>query len=337
MVIACFGQTRAASSHFARSASGGSSCEHVQEVVVAHLEHLGRDAHAQRVALTLVEVDDDLESPWLPPCADAVRTVLARSHRISRSRRARPTSIAADSAARRRSHAAPTSPIHRAASANGPGVSRYTTRRPSRVPSAEPGGLEHREVLHDGLARHRQLRRDLPAVAGASPSRSTTRQRVGSESAAKTRSGVGAGKRTSGSPRPRRPSRSNRVSRTRSRVTSPTPDELERRSRRTTGRRRRRPAPTRTPGCGRASTSSTTPTRSPSGPWRAAAAGLARSSSTSSPSSAGSDLPHLVGRRGQLDDPRSTAGVVGATHGLHITRASPTTTALPVAVRPRPD
>jgi hypothetical protein len=32
----------------------------VQEVVVADLEHLGGDAHAHRVALTQVEVDDDL-------------------------------------------------------------------------------------------------------------------------------------------------------------------------------------------------------------------------------------------------------------------------------------
>ena len=61
MVMACLGQTRAASSHRAQLV-GRLLLEHVEEVVVAHLEHLGRDAHAQRVALTLVEVDDDLEA-----------------------------------------------------------------------------------------------------------------------------------------------------------------------------------------------------------------------------------------------------------------------------------
>src|SRR3954469_11698110 len=33
--------------------------QHVEEVVVPHLEHLGRSLHAQGVALAQIEVDDD--------------------------------------------------------------------------------------------------------------------------------------------------------------------------------------------------------------------------------------------------------------------------------------
>jgi hypothetical protein len=36
--------------------------EDVEEVVVAHFEDLGRDAHAQCVALAAIEVDDDSEA-----------------------------------------------------------------------------------------------------------------------------------------------------------------------------------------------------------------------------------------------------------------------------------
>src|SRR5262245_27580388 len=35
--------------------------QHVQEVVLAHFEDLGRNAHAQRVALAAVEIDHDPE------------------------------------------------------------------------------------------------------------------------------------------------------------------------------------------------------------------------------------------------------------------------------------
>ena len=62
MVIACLGHTRAASSHFSRKLVGRLLLQHVQEVVVPHLEHLGRGRHAQRIALALVEVDNDPEA-----------------------------------------------------------------------------------------------------------------------------------------------------------------------------------------------------------------------------------------------------------------------------------
>src|SRR4051794_26390979 len=101
-------------------------------------------------------------------------------------------------AARRRSQAAPTSPIHRAADANSPGVRRYTTRRPSRVPSARPAASSTARCFTTAWRDTGSFAAISPAVAGATPSRSTTRQRVGSASAAKTRSGADAGKRTSG-------------------------------------------------------------------------------------------------------------------------------------------
>ena len=59
IVMACLGQRRAASSTFSRSSSPRLVLEHVEEVVVAHLEHLGRGGHAQGVALAEVVVDDD--------------------------------------------------------------------------------------------------------------------------------------------------------------------------------------------------------------------------------------------------------------------------------------
>jgi hypothetical protein len=46
---------------------GGLLLQHIEEVVVANLEHLGCDTHAQRVALALVEIDDDLEPHDHPP------------------------------------------------------------------------------------------------------------------------------------------------------------------------------------------------------------------------------------------------------------------------------
>ena len=39
----------------------------VEEVVVTHLEHFGRDPHAQRIALALVEVDYDPEAHHVLP------------------------------------------------------------------------------------------------------------------------------------------------------------------------------------------------------------------------------------------------------------------------------
>src|SRR5262245_32866241 len=46
----------------------------VEEVVVTHLEHLGRDAHAQGVAFALVEVDDDPETHFVLPVRAAALT-----------------------------------------------------------------------------------------------------------------------------------------------------------------------------------------------------------------------------------------------------------------------
>ena len=57
--MACLGQRRTASSTLARSSSRRLVLEHVEEVVVPHLEHLGGGGHAQGVALTQVVVDDD--------------------------------------------------------------------------------------------------------------------------------------------------------------------------------------------------------------------------------------------------------------------------------------
>ena len=65
--MACFGQTRAASLHLSAQLVGGLLLQHVEEVVFANLEHLGCDTHAQRVALALVEIDDDLEPHDHPP------------------------------------------------------------------------------------------------------------------------------------------------------------------------------------------------------------------------------------------------------------------------------
>ena len=58
-LMACLGQSLHGHLHLGAQLLGRVLVEHVQEVVVAHLEHLGRGRHAQGVALTLVEVDDD--------------------------------------------------------------------------------------------------------------------------------------------------------------------------------------------------------------------------------------------------------------------------------------
>ena len=59
IVMACLGQRRAASSTLLAQLLARLVLEHVEEVVVAHLEHLGRGGHAQGVALAEVVVDDD--------------------------------------------------------------------------------------------------------------------------------------------------------------------------------------------------------------------------------------------------------------------------------------
>src|SRR4051812_28880853 len=68
----------------------------VEEVVVPHLEHLGGDPHADRVALTDIEVDDDLPGHHASSDWHVGRIVVARPRRVrsrtcSRSRRARPS------------------------------------------------------------------------------------------------------------------------------------------------------------------------------------------------------------------------------------------------------
>ena len=60
MEMACFGHCRTDCSTLVAQLVGRLFLKDVEEVVVAYLEHLRRDPHANRVALTDVEVDDDL-------------------------------------------------------------------------------------------------------------------------------------------------------------------------------------------------------------------------------------------------------------------------------------
>ncbi len=79
--MACLGQRCTASSIFGRMSSGGVSFKHVEEVVVAHLEHLRCDPHADRVALAQVEVDHHSHlGPLGWRCADypVGRVIMAR-------------------------------------------------------------------------------------------------------------------------------------------------------------------------------------------------------------------------------------------------------------------
>ena len=66
--------------------------EHVEEVVVAHLEDLGGDAHAERVALAQVEIDDDTHQRSLSSWRSSAAPMLA-------------------SASGRRTHDAPSRPV----------------------------------------------------------------------------------------------------------------------------------------------------------------------------------------------------------------------------------
>ena len=132
---------------------GGRLVEDVQEVVVAHLEHLGRDAHAQRVALALVEVDDNAESHH-----DLQGSDQARRHR------------SADAGSRA---GAALQPVGERGEPAVPGrtdvahplgdVGERRRREPVDHPPAvalaldETRVLEHAEVLDDGLARHRHV------------------------------------------------------------------------------------------------------------------------------------------------------------------------------------
>ena len=164
MVMACFGQTRAASSHLRAQRVGRLLLEHVQEVVVAHLEHLGRDAHAQRVALTLVEVDDDLEAHGALPMRRLSTVATSASGSDSSASRSGRASVAS-----RRSHAAPTSPIQRAAPANWPGREPVHDPPPVTRALGQTRRLEHRECFTTAWRDTGQLRRDLARGRGREP------------------------------------------------------------------------------------------------------------------------------------------------------------------------
>ena len=56
--------------------------QHVQEVVLAHLEHFGRGCHAQGIALALVEVDDNPEAHVYLPMRLTGGTVAHDPHRL---------------------------------------------------------------------------------------------------------------------------------------------------------------------------------------------------------------------------------------------------------------
>ena len=58
MLSATFGHDRTACSTLDRSDFGGFLVEHVELVVVSHLEHLGRGRHAQGIRLAPAPVDD---------------------------------------------------------------------------------------------------------------------------------------------------------------------------------------------------------------------------------------------------------------------------------------
>ena len=192
MVMACFGQTRAASSHLRAQLLGRLFLEHVQEVVVAHLEHLGRDAHAQRVALTLVEVDDDLEAHGALPSQRRTSIALPRSAPGCASQYGRRGPRAGGPTRRRRR------PSSGPRAANSPGREPVHDPPPLARALGQPRGFEHREVLHDGLARHRAA---APRSPPPSRARARAARRPGSASDRRARRRRGQARARASGPR----------------------------------------------------------------------------------------------------------------------------------------
>ena len=78
MVIACFGQTRTASSHLARSSSGGSSWSTYRKSSSRTSNTSGATAHAQGIALAAIEVDNDSEAHDCTLLRSGARVTAAR-------------------------------------------------------------------------------------------------------------------------------------------------------------------------------------------------------------------------------------------------------------------